>query len=212
MLLIAGSVRIDATHRDELIATAIEVLRELRKQDGCTHVALSADLEDRGVLHLLQRWESRDALRANIAMRPLPSIAKHAGKIGVREMALLSYDVVAVGPVGPGNARHPSTAAIGIAIVGELRIDPARRSDAIARAIEFMSEARGRKGCSSFVMSIDLEDSGLVRLFGEWEDRSALRALVAGPDAAAARKRFEAMGVREIDFERFDVRSVGPIV
>ena len=111
MLLIAGSVRIDATHRDDVIATAIEVLRELRKQVGCTHVALSADLEDPGVLHLIQRWESRDALLANISARPVSGIAKHAGKIGLRELALLSYDVVSVGPVGPGEARRPGAAA-----------------------------------------------------------------------------------------------------
>jgi len=212
VLLIAGSIRIDATHRDELIATAIEVLPELRKQDGCTHVALSADLEDPGVLHLIQRWESRDALLANISARPVSGIAKHAGKIGLREMALLSYDVVSVGPVGPGEARRPGAAAIAIAIVGELLIDPSRRSDAIARAIELMTEARGRKGCRSYVMSLDIEDPGQVRLFGEWEDRDALRAQVAGPDAAAARKRFDGMGVREMHFERFDVHSVGTIV
>ena len=46
MLVVAGSIRIDETMRDKLIKTAVEVVRGLRKQFGCTYRALSADLED----------------------------------------------------------------------------------------------------------------------------------------------------------------------
>jgi quinol monooxygenase YgiN len=99
VLVIAGSIRIDTAARDELIETAIEVVRELRKQVGCTHVALSADIEDPSVLHLFQTWDSQAALLANLASQQIDAIRDHAGKLGVREMAILKYEIASVGPI-----------------------------------------------------------------------------------------------------------------
>jgi quinol monooxygenase YgiN len=96
VLLIAGSIRIDPTLRDELIGTAIEVVRELRKQVGCTDVVVSADLEDPGLLHLFQTWESQAALTANIGLPRIDAIRNQIGKLGILEMAILKYDVAAI--------------------------------------------------------------------------------------------------------------------
>lgn len=100
MLVIAGPIRIDSAMRDELVAAAIEVVRELRKQVGCSSVTVSADLEDPSVLHLFQTWDSQAALMANLGSPQIDAIRDHAGKLGVREMAILKYDVVSVGPIG----------------------------------------------------------------------------------------------------------------
>jgi quinol monooxygenase YgiN len=99
VLLIAGSIRIDPTQREELLQAAIEVARELRKQVGCTEVTISADLEDRGLLHLLQKWESQAALSANITSPRIFAIRNQVGRLGIREMALLKYDVATVDPL-----------------------------------------------------------------------------------------------------------------
>ena len=99
MLLIAGSIRIDPDTRDDLIQAAIEVVRDLRKQVGCTRVLISADLEDASLLHLLQTWESQDALTANLKSRRIDAIRNQVGKLGVREMVLLKYEVASAGPV-----------------------------------------------------------------------------------------------------------------
>lgn len=99
MLVIAGSIRIDAAVRDELTLTAIAVVRELRKQVGCNYVGLSADLEDPSVLHLFQIWDSQAALMTNLGSPQIDAIRDHAGKLGVREMAILKYDVVSVGEI-----------------------------------------------------------------------------------------------------------------
>jgi quinol monooxygenase YgiN len=99
VLLIAGSIRIDPTRRDELLETAIEVARELRKQVGCIEIAISADLEDRSRLHLLQKWESQAALSANITSPRIFAIRDQVGRLGIREMTLLKYDVAKVDPL-----------------------------------------------------------------------------------------------------------------
>ena len=99
MLVIAGSIRIDPSRRDELIETAIEVAHELRKQVGCSHVAISADLEDRGLLYLFQTWDSQAALTANISSARIYAIRNQVGKLGIREMSLSKYEVAAVDPL-----------------------------------------------------------------------------------------------------------------
>jgi quinol monooxygenase YgiN len=197
VLLIAGSVRIDATHREELIAVSIEVLRELRKMAGCTHATISADLTHPAVLHVLQKWESPEAHRRAFGAPATAAIAAHAGKLGVREMSLLRYDVESVGAV--------------IVFAGVIRFDPSRREAAIAMAIETMAVAREHKGCRAYVISLDIEDPGLLQVFQEWESEAALRAHVTDPAAIAARRQFDDLGVREMEIERFDVRSPGPI-
>jgi len=98
VLVIAGSIRIDPSRRDELIETAIEVAHELRKQVGCSYVAISADLEDRGLLHLFQKWDSQAALTANISSARIYAIRNQVGKLGIREMSLLKYEVAAIDP------------------------------------------------------------------------------------------------------------------
>ena len=62
-------------------------------------MALSADLEDPSVLHLFQTWDSQAALMANLGSPQIEAIRDHAGKLGVREMAILKYDVASVGPI-----------------------------------------------------------------------------------------------------------------
>jgi quinol monooxygenase YgiN len=99
VLVIAGSIRIDAAVREELIETALDVVRELRKQVGCSSVALSADLEDPGMLHLFQTWDSQAALMSNLGSPQIDAIRDHVGKLGVREMAILKYDVASVDPI-----------------------------------------------------------------------------------------------------------------
>ena len=94
MLVVAGSVHIDATMRGELLETAIEIMRELRKQPGCAQASLSADLEHPRTLHLFTAWESQAALTATIAWTSrLDAVRRQSGKLGVRELSLLKYTV-----------------------------------------------------------------------------------------------------------------------
>lgn len=82
MLLLAGEMRIDRPQRDQLIGTAIEVMQETREQAGCIYFVLSADLEDPGVFHMFQEWESHEAQsalsgrRATRTSRPIATSRK----------------------------------------------------------------------------------------------------------------------------------------
>ncbi len=58
MFVIAGHIRIDATHRDAAIAGAREMIEETLKEEGCLNYVISADVGDEGLFHLFEEWES----------------------------------------------------------------------------------------------------------------------------------------------------------
>ena len=97
-------------------------------------------------------------------------------------------------------------------LAGTAQIDPARRDEVIAAAIETMRRTRKRAGCISFVCSADLEDPNLLHIFLEWETADALFALLTAERVAAVRRNAEQLGVRDVSVQRYEITSVGPIV
>ena len=67
MILIAGTVRIDPTDRDDAIAALTEMMAETAKEDGCVSYDFSAAFADPGLFHLFEEWESEDHLQAHFA-------------------------------------------------------------------------------------------------------------------------------------------------
>ena len=62
-------------------------MHETRKLPGCISFVLSADLEDPGLLHVFQEWESPAAFREQLV------------GLGVREIAVQRYAIGSVGPI-----------------------------------------------------------------------------------------------------------------
>jgi quinol monooxygenase YgiN len=106
VLVIAGFIRIDPTLREERIQTAIDVVRELRKRVGCTQVSLSADLKDRRVFHLSEKWESQAALEANLQWSRIDAIRNYATRPGILEMSVLKYEIAAADSLGLSGPRR----------------------------------------------------------------------------------------------------------
>lgn len=64
MLIIAGSVQVDADRRDEFVAAHQDLVARARKAPGCCDVAITADPLDPGRVNNFERWASRDQLDA----------------------------------------------------------------------------------------------------------------------------------------------------
>jgi Uncharacterized conserved protein len=99
VLVVAGSVRIDPAKRDDVIEATIEVMQETRKLPGCISFVFSADLEEPGVLHVFQEWESQEALDRHLAEPRLEAVRLRLGSLGVRETAVHRYAIQSVGPI-----------------------------------------------------------------------------------------------------------------
>jgi quinol monooxygenase YgiN len=99
VLVLAGSVRIDPAKRNDVVEATIEVMQESRKLPGCISFVFAADLEDPGVLHVFQEWETPEALNRHLTAPRVEAIRLRLGSLGVREVAVQRYSISSVGPI-----------------------------------------------------------------------------------------------------------------
>lgn len=64
MIIVAGSIRVDAADREAYLATCVPVVEQARATEGCLDFALSADLVDPERINVYERWASRARLDA----------------------------------------------------------------------------------------------------------------------------------------------------
>lgn len=99
MLVLAGSVRIDPERRDHVVGAAVEVMQQTRTQPGCISFVVSADLEDPGVLHVFQEWETAESFDRHLREPGVEGVRQQLGSLGVREIAVQRYAILSVGPI-----------------------------------------------------------------------------------------------------------------
>ncbi|WP_017600559.1 putative quinol monooxygenase [Nocardiopsis lucentensis] len=58
MLIIAGSISVDASDRDAYLRGCSAIVERARSAPGCLDFALSADLLDPARINIYERWES----------------------------------------------------------------------------------------------------------------------------------------------------------
>ncbi|RIV36029.1 putative quinol monooxygenase [Micromonospora radicis] len=62
MLIVAGTLYVDPTERDDYLATCAEIVRAARSAPGCVDFAISPDLVEPGRINVYERWESEEQL------------------------------------------------------------------------------------------------------------------------------------------------------
>ena len=67
-----------------------------------------------------------------------------------------------------------------VIIAGKIRVDPAKRDEALVSGAELMSETRTQKGCLDYVWSADPTDPARIYVFERWETQADLAAHLAG--------------------------------
>jgi quinol monooxygenase YgiN len=98
-----------------------------------------------------------------------------------------------------------------LVIAGTIRIDPAKRDEASAAAIEIMKETHKEEGNLAYSFSADLSDPGLIYIFEKWQDQEALDFHFKTPHMAAFQKAAGGLGVKEMNLEKFEIASVGSV-
>ena len=98
-----------------------------------------------------------------------------------------------------------------LVIAGRIRIDPAKREEAVRAAVPMMEATRREPGCRTYTFSADLEQPGTFWVFEEWESPEALAAHFRAPHMARFQQAVAGLGVRETTLQRYDVSAVGPL-
>ena len=99
MLIIAGTFRIDPKTRDATFAAAREMMRETLKEKGCHAYRFTADLDDPTVMHLFERWESDEALRAHFVTPHMARFQAALAKLAPKVLEIQKYEISSMGPV-----------------------------------------------------------------------------------------------------------------
>jgi quinol monooxygenase YgiN len=64
MVIVAGYLVVEPTHRDDYLLGCQAVVRQARRTPGCLDFAISADLLDPSRVDIFERWASRAAVDA----------------------------------------------------------------------------------------------------------------------------------------------------
>ena len=98
-----------------------------------------------------------------------------------------------------------------LVIAGTIRLDPAKRDEAAAAALEIMKETHKEEGNLAYAFSSDLSDPGLIYIFEKWESQEALDFHFKTPHMASFQKTVGGLGVKEMNLEKFEIASVGSV-
>jgi quinol monooxygenase YgiN len=99
MLIIAGTFRIPTDTRDAILKAACEMQAETQKEPGCHAYRFTKDLEDSSLMHLFERWESEEHLRAHFATPHMALFQKALGGLRPEIVEIQKYEISKVGPV-----------------------------------------------------------------------------------------------------------------
>ena len=92
-----------------------------------------------------------------------------------------------------------------------LRIDPAKRDEAVAAAVDVMRATRQEAGCIAYTFSADLEDPSRIHVFERWASQEALDSHFRAPHMAAFQQKVGGFGVRDMKAEKYEIAKVGPL-
>ena len=98
MLIVAGYFRVAPDNRAAFLENRRASVVRSRGERGCHAYTISADLVDPELVHLYERWESKEDLAAHIAANradPRPSDG-----FDVLESEVLQYEIASVGALG----------------------------------------------------------------------------------------------------------------
>jgi quinol monooxygenase YgiN len=95
MLIVAGTFQVEPARRDEMLRDREASILASRAEPGCITYVMSADPFDPGIVHLFERWESKEALGAHLAA--MASDGPPAGVVGVE---IQQYEISNIGPLG----------------------------------------------------------------------------------------------------------------
>lgn len=98
-----------------------------------------------------------------------------------------------------------------IVVAGTIHLDPAKKAEATAAAIEMMKATRAEPGNIEYAFTWDLAEEGLVRVFEQWQDQAALDAHFDAPHMKAFIGKMGSLGIQGMDVKKYEIARVGPV-
>ena len=94
MIIVSGHIRVRADKMDELRPSMRTALEGTRKEKGCLLYAYGEDVLDPGLIRIVERWESWEAIDAHSSQPHIKAwAAAREAAGGTLERDILAYEV-----------------------------------------------------------------------------------------------------------------------
>lgn len=92
MLLIMGTVRLPEGSLDRALPAMEKMVTASRAEDGCFTYAYGQDVLDPTLIHVVERWRDREALKAHAASAHMAEWRAAGADLGLHDRDLKLYD------------------------------------------------------------------------------------------------------------------------
>jgi quinol monooxygenase YgiN len=99
VLIVSGTIAIDPAHHAAGAAAAIAMMSETRKEAGNLAYHFSADLSERGVFYIFEKWRDQSCLDAHMEEAHMKTFRATIRELGRRDVSVLKYEIASEGPV-----------------------------------------------------------------------------------------------------------------
>ncbi|CAN5610161.1 hypothetical protein BH10ACT1_BH10ACT1_12440 [soil metagenome] len=99
MIIVAGYLLIDPSHRDDAIAAIALGVAATRAEPGNLDYRFSPDLDDPNRFNLIERWESEEAMNSHMATSHLAEFMTAIGPCLGGAPEVIRYDVSGSSPL-----------------------------------------------------------------------------------------------------------------
>jgi len=100
MILIAGTIRIEAQHREAAMAAMTAMMEETVKEQGCVSYTFSPDMSDESLFHLFEEWETQEHLEAHFVAPHMATFQAATAELGERVAEISRYVATEKAPLG----------------------------------------------------------------------------------------------------------------
>ena len=106
-VLIVGTIRVDAAHRDALLAGIRPLVRKTRLEEpGCLAYAFTADTVEDDLVQVVERWQDEASLGAHFAHPNFFATKNALHELGSGTSSMLKFRVDLSEPVRDGERRY----------------------------------------------------------------------------------------------------------
>jgi quinol monooxygenase YgiN len=101
VIVIHATVLIDPAKTDAAVAAAKEMMAESRKEPGCHAYTFTRDLSEPGRFHIIEEWESDEALAIHFKAPHMAKFQAVVPTLGLKDMQAERFVVSSKGPLRP---------------------------------------------------------------------------------------------------------------
>jgi len=100
MLIIAGTLTVDAEHRGAMLDSVKPMVEATLAESGCQAYAFTPDPDDPGLVRLYELWDDEEALAGHMASDHMAAWRKRAADLSITGRDIKKYTISDVARLG----------------------------------------------------------------------------------------------------------------